>query len=120
MTHCGDLVPEGVWLGDEYEKKLLKLIRTRIEYKPEKFHGRGHDAGTKAAILEGRAELRALLEEELNRRLDAIRAYLQAADRDPHLSLEEIFRAPRSKRLWSIRRLTGWRGRNATEEPGEV
>ena len=66
---------------------------------------------TKTLILEGKNQLRKLLEEELNRRLDAIRGYLQAADRDPHLSLEEIFRRGHKKRLWSIGRLSSWRGR---------
>jgi SpoVK/Ycf46/Vps4 family AAA+-type ATPase len=110
VTHFGDLVPEVVWLGEEYEQGLRTLIARRIRYKLAKHHGERQPKGAKEKILGGKADLRALLEDELIRRLDAIRAYLQSPDRDPHLSLEEIFKRAKHRRFWGMARLkTRWR-----------
>ncbi len=102
VTHFGDLVPEVLWLGEDYEEKLERLVETRIRYKLRKYRGEPPPRELKQEILELKAELRAAAEEELVRRIDAIRAYLQTPDRDPHLSLEEIFRHHRSRRLFGL------------------
>ncbi len=120
VTHFGDLVPEVLWLGPEYEEKLNALIELRIAYKLRKYRGDRPAREMKQRILEGKAELRDLLEEELLRRIEAIRAYLQTPDRDPHLSLEEIFRRGRKRRLWGgLDRLRSrWRREEAEAEEG--
>ncbi|MHB8764375.1 MAG: AAA family ATPase, partial [Deferrisomatales bacterium] len=101
VTHFGDLVPEVVCLDDDYERRLLALIGLRIEYKQRKYLGE-RPAEMKQRIREGRNELRALVEAELVRRIDAIRLFLQDAGRDPHLSLEEIFRGGRRRLGWGL------------------
>ena len=117
VTHFGDLVPEVLWLGPEYEEKLNALLELRIGYKLRKYRGERPPREMKQHILEGKAEIRAMLEEELLRRIDAIRAYLQSPDRDPHLSLEEIFRRGRKRRLWGFDRIrTRWRREEAEVE----
>ncbi len=108
VTHFGDLVPEVLWLGDDYHETLERLIHLRVAYKIRKYRGERPPADMKQQILEAKAELRAAAEDELVRRIDAIRAYLQTPDRDPHLSLEEIFRHHQSRRLWG---LVGFRSR---------
>jgi ATP-dependent Lon protease len=37
VTHFGDLVPEVMYFGEDYEKKLLELIEMRIAYKIKKY-----------------------------------------------------------------------------------
>ncbi|MBI5442019.1 MAG: AAA family ATPase [Deltaproteobacteria bacterium] len=92
VTHFGDLVPDALCLGPEYEKKLLDLIALRIEYKLAKYRGDATAPGAKERILGLKAELRSLLEAELLRRLVAVRSYLRDPASDPHLSLEEILK----------------------------
>ena len=101
VTHFGDLVPEVVWLGQDYERRLLKLIDLRIKYKMAKYQGQHPARGTKEEILRIKEELRKNVEAELRSRLMALRRYLRSPARDPHLALEEIYR-PHSNRL------TGW------------
>ncbi len=110
VTHFGELVPEVIWLGEAYEKKLLDLVGLRINYKIRK-HREGRPAKElKHQILVGKAELKETTEEELARRLEAIRHYLEDPDRDPHLSIEEIFKRGRKHRLWGLDRLRSrWR-----------
>ncbi|MFU8855570.1 MAG: AAA family ATPase [Deferrisomatales bacterium] len=116
VTHFGDLVPEVLWLGPEHQETLLGLIAARIEYKLRKHQGERPPPNLKQRILAGRAGLRLALEGDLRRRLDAIRDYLEDPARDPHLSLEEIFRrGPR--RLRRLRDWWGSSGREA-EDPG--
>ena len=92
VTHFGELVPEVVWLGPEYERTLQDLIRLRIEYKLNKYKKQVSPASLKEDILEKKEALRAQVEENIVDRIDAIRNYLRNPVKDPHLSLEEIFR----------------------------
>jgi SpoVK/Ycf46/Vps4 family AAA+-type ATPase/energy-coupling factor transporter ATP-binding protein EcfA2 len=105
VSHFGDLVPEVMWLGAAYEEELVRLIALRIDYKSRKHRGERPPGELKEKILEGKSRLRDTLEEELIRRIEAIREYLQSPDPDPHLSLEEIFRKGRRRRLWGLDRL---------------
>jgi SpoVK/Ycf46/Vps4 family AAA+-type ATPase len=91
VTSFGDLVPEVLWLGPDFEKTLLKLIAMRIAYKKEKYRGNKPSAEIKAEILEKKKRLREQVEKEIINRLKSIRIYLQNPERDPHLSLEEIY-----------------------------
>jgi len=91
VTHFGDLVPELVWLGPEHERLVQSLIASRIEYKLNKYRGKTVQTDIKESILRTRSELKQRVENEIVRRLLAIRTYLRDPLRDPHVSLEEIF-----------------------------
>jgi SpoVK/Ycf46/Vps4 family AAA+-type ATPase len=93
VTHFGDLIPEVVWLGSKYEAKLLKLIGLRISYKLGKYKGEKEQGSTKQQILTIKEQLKNEVEKELSVRLVALRRYLRSPDRDPHLSLQEIYRS---------------------------
>jgi len=92
VTHFGDLVPELVWLGSDYEKIMLDLIDMRIEYKLNKFKDIKMPPGIKEEILKKKKILRSRIEREIIDRLASIRLYLRNPEKDPHLSLEEIFK----------------------------
>ncbi|NNF99430.1 MAG: AAA family ATPase, partial [Desulfobacteraceae bacterium] len=92
VTHFGDLVPEVVCLDDVYEHKLLSLIGMRIQYKLSKYRGETPSDSLKDDILKNKEQLKILLEKEIKARLGALRRYLINPSRDPHLSLEEIFK----------------------------
>jgi len=92
VTSFGDLVPEVLWLGETQEARVQKLIETRIRYKLEKCQRNRPDERLKEEILAAKAVLRETMEKELIRRLQALRAYMRSPVRDPHISLEEIFR----------------------------
>ncbi len=101
VTHFGDLIPEVVWLGSAYEQRLLELIDLRIRYKLAKHQGQPAPAGAKESIVGIKEELRRQVEAELRSRLKAIRNYLRNPVRDPHISLQEIFRdRPSSTGQW--------------------
>lgn len=97
VTHFGDLVPEVIWLGSEYEKTLKELINLRIQYKTDKYQGQAKDPQLKNNILKRKDTLRSVAEKEIRFRLMALRKYLRNPTKDPHLSLEEIFREKRSR-----------------------
>jgi SpoVK/Ycf46/Vps4 family AAA+-type ATPase len=122
VSNFGDLVPEVVWLGPDYEEKLLELIDIRIHYKINKYQGKKPDESVKQRILELKTALRSQLEQELVHRVEAIRRYLRNPEKDPHLSLEEILRAkPRPPRplidplMRVIRRRRLWVSRKKDE-----
>jgi hypothetical protein len=92
VTHFGDLVPEVICLDPDYEKLLQELIAIRIQYKLDKHQGKRPDEAVKEEILRKKDILRIRAEKEIKNRLIALRRYLRSPTRDPHLSLEEIFR----------------------------
>ena len=91
VTHFGDLVPETIWLGDDYEKLLMELIDVRIRYKLKKFQSNEIDEKAKEQIIRLKAKLRQLAEQEMVRKLNAIRNYLSNPEQDPLTSLEAMF-----------------------------
>jgi len=99
VTHFGDLVPELVWIDAEHERMVQNLITARIKYKLGKYRGKTVQTDIKENILRTRAELKSRVEEEIIRRLQAIRTYLRDPMRDPHVSMEEIFLYARKKPL---------------------
>lgn len=102
VTHFGDLIPEVVWLGPDYEGRLLNLIDLRIRYKLSKYEGAPAPPGAKEDIVRIKADLRNDVEKEFRLRLKSLRRYLRRADRDPHLSLQEIYRnGTGSAQQWS-------------------
>ena len=92
VTYFGELVPEVMYFGEEYEKILLGLIDMRIEYKLKKFQGNKLNKDIKEEILIKKQLLKDRAEKEILSRLNALRKYLRTPERDPHISLEEIFR----------------------------
>jgi ATPase family associated with various cellular activities (AAA)/Lon protease (S16) C-terminal proteolytic domain len=92
VTNFGDLVPEVLLLEGVYGDRVHKLIETRIRYKLAKCQRKRPDAELKEQILAIKVKLRDDMEKEIVRRLQALRAYMRSPVRDPHISLEEIFR----------------------------
>jgi transitional endoplasmic reticulum ATPase len=64
----------------------------RIEYKLGKLQGNQLDKDIKEEILKKKHQLRDQAEKEILSRLNALRKHLRTPARDPHISLEEIFR----------------------------
>ncbi|MBU1566514.1 MAG: AAA family ATPase [Proteobacteria bacterium] len=92
VTHFGDLVPEVLCLDPEYELVLKDLTSLRICYKLDKYQNQQPDEAMKEEILRKKEILRVRAEKEIKNRLIALRRYLVSPAKDPHLSLEEIFR----------------------------
>ena len=92
VTHFGDLVPEVICLDPEYEQMLQELISIRIEYKLNKHQGKRPNEAVKHEILHKKEILKIRAEKEITSRMSALRRYLRSPAKDPHLSLEEIFR----------------------------
>ncbi|WP_163337367.1 AAA family ATPase [Desulfopila sp. IMCC35008] len=91
VSYFGDLVPETIWLGDEYEKTLLELIELRISYKLKKYQNNERDEAAKEKIIRHKALLRKRAEDEIIRKLEAVRHYISNPDNDPLSSLDIIF-----------------------------
>jgi len=91
ISNFGELVPEVVCLGPEYEAMLKELIAMRIDYKLKKSKGNSAFDTNKENILKNKKLLKSQLETQSVNRLEAIRKYLRNPVSDPHLSLEEIF-----------------------------
>ena len=101
VTHFGDLIPEVVWLNADYERRLLRLIDLRIRYKTAKNMGEVPPPNAKEDIVHIKEELRKEVEKEIRSRLGALRYYLRNPDKDPHMSMQEIFRsAPGKATQW--------------------
>jgi SpoVK/Ycf46/Vps4 family AAA+-type ATPase len=92
VTHFGDLIAEVVWLGSDYEHRLLELIDLRIRYKLSKYENSPAPPGAKENIVRIKADLKLQVEKLIRKRLAALRHYLRQPDRDPHLSMMEIYR----------------------------
>jgi SpoVK/Ycf46/Vps4 family AAA+-type ATPase len=101
VTHFGDLIPEVLWLSPDYERRVHHLSDIRIQYKLAKCLQGLQPTEIKQEILTIKKELREAIEADIIRRLQALRHYLRSPARDPHVSLEEIFRNERgARRRW--------------------
>ena len=107
VTHFGDLVPEIVWLGPDYEEKQNSLIKIRLDYKRNKYTGHKPDPAIKQSILCKKVELREIMEREIAKRLKSIHTYLKNPRRDPLLSVAEIFKKEDHGRFYELRMLYG-------------
>ena len=102
VTHFGDLVPEVICPDPEYEQMIQELIAIRIRYKVDKYQGQEPDEAIKEEILRKKEILKIRAEKEIKNRMIALRRYLRSPSKDPHLSLEEIFRQHESSlTLWT-------------------
>lgn len=104
VSYFGDLVPETIWLDAEYEQKLLELIDLRIQYKLKKYQNNERDEAAKEKIIRYKALLRQRAEEEIVRKLEAIRNYVTNPNNDPFSSLDRIFEEDKArvKRVFSL------------------
>ncbi len=91
VTSFSDLVPETIWLGEQYEATLLELTELRIIYKLKKYQSNEIDAKGEEQIIRLKSVLRRQAELEIVRKLRAIRNYMGNPERDPLISLESIF-----------------------------
>ena len=91
-----------MYFGEEYERILLELIDMRIEYKLRKFQGNKPNQGIKNEILIKKQLLKDQAENEILSRLNALRKYLRTPERDPHISLEEIFRQREKRNIRTL------------------
>ncbi len=107
VTYFGDLVPETIWLNDEYEKTLLELIDLRIKYKIKKYQHNERDEAIKEKIIRNRAILRQQAEAEIIRKLGAIREYITDPDNDPFTSIDVIFAEHAKKKPRVINKAMG-------------
>ncbi len=105
VTHFGDLVPEVIWLGPQYEERQNRLYQIRLEYKKGKHAGRKPDPEMKQRILDSREALRKTMEMEITKRLKSIHTYLQNPHRDPLLSVNEIFKKEDNGQFYEFRRV---------------
>jgi ATP-dependent Lon protease len=103
VTHFGDLVPEVLHLNSECDRRLSDLISVRIQYKRDKYQGKKPPQELKERILKSKEYLKREMQKELCSRLGSLRKYLRSPTRDPHLSLEEIFRKRRPHGLRPLR-----------------
>ncbi len=104
VTHFGDLVPETIWLDKEYEQQVLELIDQRIRYKLDKYHNKIVDEEGKENIIRLKAILRNKAEQEIVRKIRAIRSFLRNPHRDPLTSLDLIYKKKEKvvKKVFSV------------------
>ncbi len=104
VTHFGDLVPETIWLNEEYAKLVTELIEQRIKYKLDKYQNKIKDEERKENIIRLKATLRQKAEEEVTWKIRAIRDFLRNPHRDPLSSLHVIFKREeaRAKKAFSV------------------
>jgi len=84
------LVPEVFAFGEGHRRKLTEMQAFRLQLELQA--GKREAVGGAAELTRREAELRALVETEIRRRVEAIREFLAGERRD--LSLEEVFRLP--------------------------
>jgi SpoVK/Ycf46/Vps4 family AAA+-type ATPase len=92
VVHFGDLVPEVLWLGDDYGEQISQLLDLRIQQKLSRYRGQRIENDFLKRVSNAKRALKHHLEGEIRLRLESIRTYLQDSERDPHVSMAEIFR----------------------------
>jgi hypothetical protein len=108
VTHFGDLVPETIWLGDEYEKLVLELIDQRISYKLKKYQNNEIDEAGNENIIRLKSILKQQAEKEILRKIEAIKNYISNPDHDPLSSLETIFQEDQKVVVKHVRKMFGF------------
>jgi len=101
VTHFGDLVPETIWLGDDYAQLVQELTEQRIQFKLDKYQNNKDDEATQENIIRLKSLLKLQAEKEIIRKIRAIRTHLKNPNKDPLTSLESIFEAkvPATKKV---------------------
>ncbi len=92
VTHFADLMPEVLFLDDEHNRQREDLIEMRIKLKSEKYYATKRTPNLKENIIQTKQEMRKRAENEILKRVDAIRKYLTDPDREVYISHEQIFK----------------------------
>jgi predicted ATP-dependent protease len=91
VTHFADLMPEVLFLDDEHNEKREALIEMRIQYKSEKYYATERTPNLKEDIIRTKREMRKRAEQEILKRVDALRKYLVDPNREAYISHEYLF-----------------------------
>ncbi len=92
VTHFADLMPEVISLDDEHDSQREDLIAMRIKLKSEKYYATDRTPDLKENIIQTKKQMRLRAEDEILKRVDAIRRYLSDPDREQYISHEQIFK----------------------------
>ncbi len=91
VTHFADLMPEVLFLDDEHDQQRENLIEMRIKLKTEKYYAKDRTPNLKDNVIQTKNAMRKRAENEIVKRVSAIRKYLIDPDRDKYISHEKIF-----------------------------
>ncbi len=91
VTHFADLMPEVLSLDEAHNDLREELIAMRIQYKREKYFASQRTPSLKERIIRNKQRMRKRAEEEILRRVTAIRLYLMDDVREKYISHEKIF-----------------------------
>ncbi|WP_022665767.1 AAA family ATPase [Desulfospira joergensenii] len=91
VTHFADLMPEVLFLDQTHNDMREDLIEKRIKYKTEKYYDADKTPRLKEDIIHTKKEMRYRAEQEILKRVNAIRFYLLDPDREKYISHEKIF-----------------------------
>ncbi len=91
VTHFADLMPEVLFLDKDHNNLREDLIEKRITYKTEKYYATHQTKNLKEDIIQTKKMMRDRAEQEILRRVNAIRMYLLDPDREKYISHEQIF-----------------------------
>jgi energy-coupling factor transporter ATP-binding protein EcfA2 len=92
VTHFADLMPEVLFLDDAHNRQLEELIDMRIRLKSEKYSAAERTPLLKENIIQTKKEMRKRAEDEIIKRVNAIRKYLMDPERELYISHEQIFK----------------------------
>ena len=84
-------MPEVLVLDEAHNKMREDLIAKRIKYKTENYYDAEHTANLEEDIAQVKKSMRKRAEDEILKRVNAIRCYLQDPDREKYISHEKIF-----------------------------
>jgi len=92
VTHFADLMPEVLSLDENHNQQREDLIAMRIKLKSEKYYADKRTPDLKENIIQTKKKMRKKAEDEILKRVDAIRRYLIDPDRENYISHELIFK----------------------------
>ncbi|WP_321495325.1 AAA family ATPase [uncultured Desulfobacter sp.] len=91
VTHFADLMPEVLFLDEAHNKMNEELIENRIKYNMERYYDSEKTSNLQEDIVQTKKIMRKRAEEEILKRVNAIRFYLQDTGREKYISHEKIF-----------------------------
>ncbi|MCP3941772.1 MAG: AAA family ATPase [Desulfobacteraceae bacterium] len=91
VRHFADLMPEILFLDDDYNTLREELIEKRIAYKTAKYYATQPTSSLKEEIIQTKKRMRARSEKEILRRVNAVHQYLLDPGREKYISHEQIF-----------------------------
>ena len=85
-------MPEVLFLDEAHNRQLEELIDMRIRLKSEKYSAAERTPLLKENIIQTKKEMRKRAEDEIVKRVNAIRKYLMDPERELYISHEQIFK----------------------------